>query len=255
MYSRFKLNLAEDFSAYYKQGLRLYNQNRAIVEGSLDSFLTSEHIDGSRLQEHWFPQIKTDIFLSHSHRDESIAIGLAGWLNEQFDLNLFIDSCVWGYADDLLKLIDDDYCVNPGSNTYSYQKRNGSTSHVHMMLNTALSKMIDNSECLFFLNTPNSITSEEAITKTKSPWLYSEIAISEIMRYKTPQAHRGGSLSKIGKLLLENENYRSSLNIEYDINLQNMKEINKVTLTAWAHHYFATVTKKHPLDCLYEICK
>ena len=122
------------------------------------------------------------------------------------------------------------------------------------MLNTALSKMIDNSECLFFLNTPNSITSEEAITKTKSPWLYSEIAISEIIRYKTPQEHRRGPLSKIGKLLLENESYRSSLNIEYDIDLQNMKEINKETLTSWAYRFVAA-TKKHPLDCLYEICK
>lgn len=254
MYSRFKLNLAKDFSSYYKQGLRLYNQNRAIVEGSLDSFLTSERIDGSRLQEHWFPQIKTDIFLSHSHRDESIAIGLAGWLKEQFDLNLFIDSCVWGYADDLLQLIDDDYCVNPGSNTYSYQKRNGSTSHVHMMLNTALSKMIDNSECLFFLNTPNSITSEEAITKTKSPWLYSEIAISEIIRYKTPQEHRGEPLSKIGKLLLENESYRSNLNIEYDIDLCGMKEIEQTTLLNWRRQYLADTTK-HPLDCLYKSLK
>lgn len=254
MYSRFKLNLAKDFSSYYKQGLRLYNQNRAIVEGSLDSFLASERIDGTRLQEHWFPQIKADIFLSHSHRDETMAISLAGWLKERFNLNLFIDSCVWGYADDLLQLIDDDYCVNPGSNTYSYKKRNGSTSHVHMMLNTALSKMIDNSECLFFLNTPNSITSEEVITKTKSPWLYSEIAISEIIRYKTPLEHRGGQLSKIGKLLLENESYRSNLNIEYDVDLQNMKEINKETLMSWEHNFMAA-TKRHPLDCLYEICK
>ncbi|KAF1079902.1 MAG: hypothetical protein GQF41_3800 [Candidatus Rifleibacterium amylolyticum] len=254
MFSRFKLTLGNDFGSYYDVGLRLYNQTSTMIKQSLETFLIKEdRLDGSRLQQHWFPQVDADIFLSHSHADKDLAISLAGWLKQKFDLNLFVDSCVWGYADDLLKQIDDKYCVIPGSETYCYQKRNGSTSHVHMMLIAALTKLIDQTECVCFLNTPNSISSENAVTKTKSPWLYSEIAISEVIRYKAPIEHRDKSVAKLAKIL-ESEGYRAGLNIEYDVNLQEMKEIGKETLFNW-HRRFMTAKKKHPLDCLYEIYK
>ena len=62
------------------------------------------------MQANWFPQIKADIFISHSHKDEDLALALAGWLKVSFGLTAFIDSCVWGYANDLLKMIDYKYC-------------------------------------------------------------------------------------------------------------------------------------------------
>jgi hypothetical protein len=59
-----------------------------------------------------------------------------------------------------------------------------------MMLSTALSMMIDKAECLFFLNTPNSIQATEAIDRTKSPWIYHEISISSLIRKRRLSEYR-----------------------------------------------------------------
>src|SRR5690606_26606894 len=84
-------------------------------------------IDGSKLQADWFPNIEADIFISHSHRDKDLAIALSEYLYQNFDLNVFIDSCIWGYSDEHLKIIDDKYCLNSDQTTYNYSKRNYST--------------------------------------------------------------------------------------------------------------------------------
>lgn len=241
MYKRYRLSLDSDVSSHLQTGSKIFDRHRASVKQSLDSFLKGGPLDGSQLQAHWFPQIHADIFLSHSHKDIELAIGFAGWLKEAFGLVLFIDSCIWGYSDDLLKQIDNKFCINQGGVTYSYQKRNGSTSHVHMMLNAALSKMIDRTECLFFLNTPNSISSREAVAKTQSPWLYSEIAISEVIRQRPPP----GKMTKVAKLL-------ESLRIEYALDLSSMKEIAAETLNDWYAQFKRNQTT-HPLDYLYQI--
>jgi hypothetical protein len=251
MFSRFKLTLGNDFDPYYDVGLKLYNQTSTMIKQSLENFLIKEdRLDGSRLQQHWFPQVNADIFLSHSHADKDLAISMAGWLKQNFNLSLFVDSCVWGYADDLLKQIDDKYCVIPGSETYCYQKRNGSTSHVHMMLIAALTKLIDQTECVCFLNTPNSISSENAVAKTKSPWIYSEIAISELVRRKPTIYHRVSS-TKLAKLM-ESKSFRASLEVEYDVDLSRLQEIDNATLVRWQKLALSTKLE-HPLDGLYKI--
>lgn len=94
---------------------------------------------------------------------------------------------MWGFSDDLLRKIDDKYCINNNSDSksYSYEKRNYSTSHVHMMLSIAINKMINKTECLFFLNTPGSVSIEDTVQKTTfSPWIYSELFTSEVIRKK-----------------------------------------------------------------------
>lgn len=111
------------------------SQQKKIIEDKIGSFIGENgSLDGSKMQTNWFPQIKVDIFLSHSHKDEKLAIALAGWLKETFGLTTFIDSCVWGFSNKLLKEIDGKYCRCQESKAYDYQKRNYSTSHVHMML-------------------------------------------------------------------------------------------------------------------------
>ena len=166
------------------RGRRRAAADRGIVKSTIDAFVQGNGIlNGSELQQNWFPTISADVFISHSHNDEELALALAGWLESTFELRPFVDASVWGYADELLKEIDQEYCRHPDSDTtYSYEKRNGSTSHVHMMLSTALGMMIDNTECLIFLNTNQSITSSEAVAKTQSPWLFAEIAMARVVR-------------------------------------------------------------------------
>ena len=150
-----------------------------------------------KMEEDWFPKIDADVFISHSHKDAELAKSFADWLYDSFGIKAFIDSCVWGYADELLAQIDKKYCVlmrdeSGKVKSYDYQKRNGSTAHVHMLLNTALQKMIDKTECLFFLNTPNSVNLDTISreTETFSPWIYGELEFSRMVRHKTLSDYR-----------------------------------------------------------------
>lgn len=159
-------------------GCSIYSKHENEVKECLSEFITEDGIiNGTALKEHWFSISKKDVFISHSHKDINKVKAFAGWLNQTFGLEAFIDSCAWGYCDDLLRKIDDKYCYNAKTNTYNYNLRNYTTSHVHMMLSTALTEMIDNTECIIFFNTPNSINLSEELDNVKgkqstiSPWI------------------------------------------------------------------------------------
>lgn len=204
---------------------RLPKNEFSYQKESIKNILKQNIINGTDLQKEWFPEIKADIFLSHSHKDIELAEKLAIWLNEKFGLKTFIDSNVWGYADDLLKEIDDEYCFENGY--YIYKRRNLTTSHVHMMLNVALSKMIDKCECIFFLNTPNSINLSESMnSQTSSPWIYSELILSKIIRKKTREEHR-----QPFTIVRDSADF---LNMNYDVSIDHLEEIYFWDLDKWS---------------------
>lgn len=89
------------------------------------------------MKEEWLKTQKYDVFLSHSHKDIDKVKAFSGWLYDMFGLKCFIDSCAWGYCDDLLRKIDDKYCWNKTGETYNYERRNYSTAHVHMKSRTS----------------------------------------------------------------------------------------------------------------------
>jgi hypothetical protein len=222
------------------------DSNKRAVKAALEQFITGEKIDGSKMCDYWFPEIKADVFISHAHEDTTNAIKLASFLKEHFRLNCFIDSCVWGYAGDLLKQIDDKFCLSPGGETYDYQKRNGSTAHVHMMLSSALGMMLDRTECIIFLETPVSITSDDATKKTKSPWLYLELGLLNILRQKEPKRMRLESFSA--------KRAFANLQIEYVVELGNLATLNAEILQGWlATRRDARDAGVHSLDLLYDI--
>ena len=114
MYRGFNLLLEEncfeqdDFKKLQEVGFKSISHQKTIIIEKINSFVGDNgSLDGSKMQANWFPQIKADIFISHSHKDENLALALAGWLKVTFGLSVFIDSCVWGYANDLLRIIDD----------------------------------------------------------------------------------------------------------------------------------------------------
>lgn len=200
------------------------NEQKKSTKVLLESIIDGT-IDGTKVQNDWFPEIKADIFLSHSHKDIELAEKLAIWLDEKFGLKTFIDSNVWGYADDLLKKIDDEYCFKDGY--YIYERRNLTTSHVHMMLNVALSKMIDKCECVFFLNTPNSIKLSESMkSQTSSAWIYSELILSKIIRKKTREEHR-----QPFTIVRDSADF---LNMNYDVSIDHLEEIDFRDLYKWS---------------------
>ncbi len=103
------------------------NKYKAIYKKLEDYVLNGTAINGTSLQNDWFPEIEADIFISHSHKDKDLALGLAGWLHSTFNLKCFIDSCVWGYVDNLLELINAEYSdkqVTSYDCTYNHEKCN-----------------------------------------------------------------------------------------------------------------------------------
>ncbi len=219
MFSKFKLNGLQysDFKSYEEFSRGNYELIKEYIQKSLEDFIGSDGvISGTELQNSWFPtnQNRTfNVFLSHSHNDEKLAIALAGFLEKELKLNTFIDSCLWGYSNDLLRKIDEKYCIHSNGESFDYDKRNYSTSHVHMMLSIALSRMIDNCEAIFFLNSENSISLSEEIEKkrTSSPWIYNELSLADTMRIKPINEYRDFSNIKYD---IVNE---STLDIKYDV--------------------------------------
>ena len=134
MHRAFRL-LSPEFkypSIYRLRGTLLHSNQEDYVLKSFQAFIDKGQIDGSLLQNEWFPPLPCDVFISHSHSDEDLAIQLAGWLKLKLGLTSFIDSCAWGHARHLLRELDDEYCYQEETKTYNYRERNRTTSHVHM---------------------------------------------------------------------------------------------------------------------------
>jgi hypothetical protein len=92
----------------------LRRQIQSIVrERITEKIIKGGVIDATSLQNDWFPEVEADIFISHSSLDEVKAVIFATWLHRIFGVTAFVDSDVWGYADNLLKQIDDRYCFSP----------------------------------------------------------------------------------------------------------------------------------------------
>lgn len=263
MYSKFNYSPSSkdlynsEINRYKAQGNELYEHFKEQSHIQLSKFIIDNGtIDGTTLQKHWFEIQNADVFLSHSHNDLNKVKSFAGWLYEKFGLTSFIDSCAWGYCDDLLKVIDDKYCKNKSSNTYNYNLRNYTTSHVHIMLSAALTEMIDKTECIIFVNTPNSIKMSNELSNisnknyklTLSPWLYHELSMSSMMRITPPKRN----------ILLEHNDTRNSsyinsqIKIGYDINkqLNSMVSLTEETLRLWAKEHNSN---KNALDELYDL--
>ena len=233
---------------YINKGKELFESFRNDIKYKLDSFILEDGtINGTAMQRNWFPQIEADIFISHSHKDEELALALAGWLYEKFEIISFIDSCVWGYSNELLKIIDKRYCLKEDG-YYDYNMRNFSTSIVHMMLSTALTMMIDNTESIFLLNTNNSINTSSFIKEsTNSPWLYSEITISKLIQKKEPKRHYRRT-KLFSKKILDNLNE----NFKFDVDTEHLRLINETNLEDWVNETKLS-DYGYPLDVLYSL--
>lgn len=162
---------------------------------------SNEIFSADKIQEKLFPIIKdNDIFLSHAHKDENEVIKLAIQL-ESFGLNVFVDSCVWENAYDLLLSIDNAYC-KIGDNLFSYEKNSHTSANIYMILNTALHKMIDQSELFLFLGSETAVKVKDVINNpnkesVRSPWIYSELMFANQVQRRQKIRFRDLHESKI----------------------------------------------------------
>ncbi|WP_405158503.1 hypothetical protein [Paenibacillus sp. FSL H8-0283] len=189
--SDFVSKLNEKENEYLKSGEELFNSQKSSFDFALDTFYISQNvIDGQKLMKKWFPDVNASVFLSHSHKDINEVYKFAGFLYDEFKIVSFIDAAVWGYADDLLKRVDNNECLDEKTGLYDYESRNITSSNIYLMLNNALYNMLDHVECVIFLSTPNSmekISDEVEEKKTSSPWIFSELNMIQKIRREDPK--------------------------------------------------------------------
>lgn len=253
MYSKFRVSMNEDFSCYYEAGKTWLKTHKSQVKRKLDQFIhyDSGIIDGGALERELFKKINADVFISHSHKDEKLAISFAGWLKANFHLTAFVDSCVWEYADNILSEINDRYnrirTDANGAKTYSHDKANYAASHIYLMLNSALNNMINKTECFMFIDTDHSCLymdrdKAKSDPKTLSPWIHSEIVMANTMTKSDPD--RFLTSPELRHYLLE------SMQMTHDLDFSTFIDLNQMDLMNWKHQKKDGI---HPLDTLYNL--
>ncbi len=258
MFSKFRIIVNDgntfNVDSYYESGLRHLSSHKSTLTAKLDQFIDYKTglIDGEKLEKEWFKEIRADIFLSHSHADEKLAIALAGWLKTEMGLNAFVDSCVWGFANDLLDKINNNFNLlrteADGSKTYSHDKANYAASHIYLMLNSALNNMINKTESFMFINTANStiyMDKNQATAYTLSPWIYSEVVMANTMKITPPV--RPIRIEKRAEFYhMMNE----SMNITHKLDFSDFVDINLSGFRTWK---ILKKSGEHALDALYRI--
>lgn len=158
-----------------------------------ESLIRNSFINGTKLQEEWFPQDigSFDVFISHSSRDVELVKKFAKWLNIHLGLRSFIDSVYWKYSDKLLRKLDDDLCRYRDKRNhkfyYYYNRRNFTTANVHCMLSMALMKMMNQCELVIFVGSENSLQYSKGQEETPSPWIYEELEMANLLPHQIPE--------------------------------------------------------------------
>lgn len=262
MYRAYKIKVDDDLkeilnpiseSAYQPEkilGYKQFQEKKSMKSKLLmmvkNSSLTTKALNADSIWDEWFPAVTADVFISHSSKDECLAKSFADWLKQKNKLISFIDSEIWGHSEALLKELDDEYCLNHGGETYSYEKRNGSTAHVHMMLSYALARMIDRTECFIFLESHNSVTAEESVNGTYSPWIFHELATVDTIELKQPTRIIQKAANQRRGIITE----AFTQKIKYPLLGKRLREIDSADISTWAD--YSQKSEAHSLDILYQ---
>lgn len=259
MYQAFELTKKEplskrDFSELYNIGKSQFIKDQKSVNTKLEEFLLPNgNFDASAMQKNWFPQIPADVFLSHAHADEETALIIAGKLKRDFGLKVFIDSCVWGDSNKLLNKIDLELCWDKQRKVYDYKNRNYTTTHVHIMLASALHEMIYNTEAVFFLNTHKSakVSTKDLVKKTESGWIYSEIKMCKLVKTRKPNEHKS-RMDESEKYFSFDGLNETRKSFEWTLDTSDFHQLDWNKIEQWKSNLRKNI---HPLDTLYEQCQ
>lgn len=214
MYMGFKLKVSDDEAKNLmaEQGVSYQPIKATVRDDDMVSALSTD--SANWIMDNWFKSYDADIFLSHSHGDEKLAQKVSAKFNEM-GLRVFIDSDVWGCSERMLREIDDKHCglkfrEDGKVETYDYNRRNKTTSHVHILLAHALMRMIEQSECFIFLETRNSsFHSTEKNIDTYSPWLFHELSFVNVVKRQELSRKRYTKLEKVAMDAAVQEVYES----------------------------------------------
>lgn len=231
----YKINVEE----IEKLETKYFDNNNNLSQEILKDFLLEEfkinenEINGDKIVEKGFPnKEKYEIFISHSHNDKKYAQKLANFLKIN-GYRVFLDSEIWGSADSILKEIDNEYSrSNNDERYYDYTKRNFSTTHVHLLLISALAQIISKTPIFIFVESDNTISFSvkefEKKIYTDSPWIYTELLFFKLFFQDVSYQ-------------IVNESYDESekLNIRREINLNFLKNLTAENIEQTIKNYFS----------------
>jgi len=205
-----------NYDRHYKKSQRIIRERFVLKDDG--------EIEVKSIENMWFPNVKCHVFLSHSHHDEDKALILAGYLKEKCDVDVFVDSCIWKYSNDLLKLLDEHYCKTRFGH-YDYSLRNITTTQVHLILNMALAKMINSTECFMFLKTSNSMFRKKdfLVAQTESAWICDELLIASLLARRSKKIHR--KEFRMEHSFSINESFQGIPRFIYDISFMDLKKL------------------------------
>ena len=188
--------------------------HRNINYHSLREHMSDRIINMSDISKTCFPISKYNIFISHSHKDFSIAKKLANFLYENLGLSAFIDSMFWMHKDDVFEKIVSDFDLSDSECCRLYDS-------VNIEFCNAILQIINMSDIVFFLNTKSmSFFSKNYETVTNSPWIFYENEVTELIK-------KNDSLIHSGKL-------NEDINLEHKFNNSfvnlNINDLNKIVL-------------------------
>jgi len=258
MYKRFEI---KDLNEMFDNDSRSFDDSsfkaeyKKINKVIKEIVVSSSPLDGSIIQDEWFPEFEYDVFISHSHKDEILAKKFSNWLLSNFGIKAFVDSLIWGNANQLRDELNLKHSFKgtdaKGCTTFDHKKCNVTSDHVNMILNNALMKMIDKTECFIFINSSNSLGFVEGLENPKlfSPWLFAEIAMSKYGRIRSLERHRDKKIVKS----LEFKDGADDLEIYYPYNNDHLSTISKSDLSKLLG--MKDKGKYAVLDCLYQIRK
>lgn len=167
------------YQRYFDHGMSL--RNNAKKETCLTIQECKEpdgRINAEDITNELFAAFDADVFLSHSHKDIKTVTAFAGYL-DSIGARPFVDSFVWGDAYELLWNVNDIYSRNDNGDL-DYNDTAYAAAQIYMILNGALIDMMDRTENFLLLGTEEIIQNG----RTTSPWIYSELLYSKILRPK-----------------------------------------------------------------------
>ena len=251
MYRAFNVTLESNKYLGYANAQQ-YENDKSISLQNLRRIINSKDmLQAYEIKKLLLPSKRYDIFISHSHKDLEIAKGLSGYLNALCGVACFIDSLYWGNIDELQEELNRMHLHKDeatGKKYFDHQSTMEVAKHANMILASALTEMIDNCECVFFLNTDSSvIRGTEAISKneTYSPWIYHEVFTTTIIQKK--------QRSKFNESYQFRDNAIKQIpDISYGLDLSGMTVLREEDIFEWEIKINSN-KDKHPLDVLYNL--
>lgn len=191
--------IANDFKANLAEFVRSTNVNLGLESITLrDSDIRKYFFNGTG---------NFKVFLSHSSKDKNTVYKFASFLKQE-GINAFVDSMVWDNYKDLF---------NEFAKGCKEQEKLNIAAHLHIILASSLTYMINACDCFIFLASENSISNGNY---TFSPWIYHELLTASIIQKK--------------EFLLKENVAREDFKVQYNIPfIENFELVNFSGILNW----------------------